>query len=413
MTETQSISNLAYKSAFGASEQDKTEVRAEIRQLAKERGIYPASIHELYLAFGRGEVSGFSTPACNIRALTYDTARLVFRLLKELKASAFIFEIARGELGYTDQTADEYSASILAAAVAEDWKGPVFIQADHTQFSAYKFKNMQETAINDLKDIIKKSIEAGFYNIDIDASTLVDLANPDLDKQQKNNYEMTALLTEYTRSLEPQGVTVSIGGEIGHIGGVNSTVGDFKAFIDGFKSKYQGVGLSKVSVQTGTSHGGTILPDGTMKQVNLDFNVLKDIGAVARQYGLGGPVQHGASTLPLDMFNRFPEVGTVEVHLATGFQNTVFNNLPGTMQKDIYDWTVKNCAADRKPEWNDDQLVYKMRKKANKPFKKVLWDLGESDKKKVMDALEAEFRTIFAKLNIKDSAAVVSRYVKP
>ena len=35
-------------------------------------------------------------------------------------------------------------------------------------------------------------------------------------------------------------------------------------------------------------------------------------------YGLAGAVQHGASTLPDELFHRFPAVETAEIHLATG-----------------------------------------------------------------------------------------------
>jgi len=41
---------------------------------------------------------------------------------------------------------------------------------------------------------------------------------------------------------------------------------------------------------------------------------------------MGGAVQHGASTLPDDMFDLFPKKGTMEVHLATGFQNIIFDS---------------------------------------------------------------------------------------
>lgn len=413
MKETQSIDRLAYQSAFGASEQDKITSRTRIRELAREKGITLSSIHGLYMAAGRGEVSGFSVPACNIRALTYDTARIVFRLLKKINASAFIFEIARGELGYTDQTADEYAASILAAAVAEEWKGPVFIQADHSQFSAPKFKATPEVAINDLKVLIKKAVEAGFYNIDIDASTLVDLDQKELDAQQANNYKMTALLTRYIREIEPEGVTISVGGEIGHIGGRNSTVSEFEAFMEGLRGNFEGTGLSKVSVQTGTSHGGTLLADGTMAKVNLDFEVLRTIGKVAREkYGLGGAVQHGASTLPLDLFDQFPKAGTIEVHLATGFQNIIFDNVPPALREKMHQWVLQSCAGERKPGVTDEQFIYKTRKKANKPFKKELWDLPETEKKPVLLALEKEFSALFSKLNIANTREVVEKFVK-
>jgi len=413
MKESQQIESLVAQSLFSADPGEKQSARSRIREMAKAAGIFPASIHELYMASGHGQIKGFSVPACNIRALTFETARVVFELLKEINAGAFIFEIARGELGYTDQTADEYATSVLAGTVAAGWKGPVFIQADHSQFSAPKFKATPEVAIQDLKDLIKKAIDAGFYNIDIDASTLVELDKATLDEQQKNNYEMTALLAQYVRQIEPQGITVSIGGEIGHIGGKNSTVEEFEAFIQGFRKRFSGIGLSKVSVQTGTSHGGMLLPDGTMAKVNLDFDVLRNIGKVAREtYGIGGPVQHGASTLPLALFDQFPASGTIEVHLATGFQNTLFDALPEALRTEMHGWVMENCAKERKEGWTDEQFIYKLRKKANGPFKKKLAGLDAQSKGKILDALKNDFTRIFDKLNIRDTRPTVDLYVK-
>src|SRR5882672_7788027 len=54
--------------------------RAAVLDQARSAGIYPASIHELYLARGRGEVPpSFTVPAINIRGAAYDTARALFR----------------------------------------------------------------------------------------------------------------------------------------------------------------------------------------------------------------------------------------------------------------------------------------------------------------------------------------------
>ena len=44
------------------------------------------------------------------------------------------------------------------------------------------------------------------------------------------------------------------------------------------------------------------------------------------QFESPGAVQHGASTLPEDAFHKFPEVETAEVHLATQFQNMVYDS---------------------------------------------------------------------------------------
>ena len=84
--------------------------------------------------------------------------------------------------------------------------------------------------------------------------------------------------------------------------------------------------ISKVSIQTGTSHGGVPLPDGSMAKVSIDFDTLDRLSTVARdEYGMAGCVQHGASTLPDDAFHHFPEHGTAEIHLATGFQNILYD----------------------------------------------------------------------------------------
>ena len=404
------IDTLVNASVFSPSDEEKIIARREIRMLAKQKGIYPASIHDVYMKYGKGELKGFTVPAFNVRNLTYDFSRLLFRLMKEKKVRYAIFELARGEVGYTGQSHDEYATTVLAAAVAEEWVGPVYIQADHTQFSAEKYALDPKGQEEVLKKFIKSAIDAGFYNIDIDASTLVDLKKMKLEEQQKENSNMTAVLTEYIRSIEPEGVTVSIGGEIGHIGGKNSTLEDFNAFMDGYLQKLQVSsfklqGLSKVSVQTGTSHGGTVLPDGTIKQAVVDFSVIESIGKIAQEkYRLGGVVQHGASTLPTSLFHRFPEVGTLEIHLATGFQNIIFEQMSESLKKEIYVWLDKNCAAEKKEGQTDEQFYYQTRKRANGPFKEKIWKMESDYKETVMQALETEVRLILHELKCENTA---------
>ncbi len=424
----ENINSLVNVSVFGNPENQKKS-RIKIRELAARAGIYPASIHTLYLGFGKGELGGFSVPAINIRNMTYDFARLVFRLAKELHIGPFIFEIARGEVGYTDQTHDEYATSVLAAAVSEQWKGPVFIQADHTQFSAPKFQEDPQGQLETLKSFIKSAIDAGFYNIDIDASTLVDLGKTSLNEQQKNNAEMTAALTAYVRSIEPSDVTVSVGAEIGHIGGKNSTVEEFEAFMQLFISDltsqfalfplikekyYKGTipHLSKISVQTGTSHGGIMLKDGSMQAVAIDFDVHTGIGKSAREkYGMGGPVQHGASTVPVEFFHKFVESKAIEVHLATGFQNIMYSAMPEQLKREMGTWLDANCASEKKEGQTHEQFLYVTRKKANKPFKKVLWQLSDEEKKPILQGLEKELRELFSQLHLENTDKMIKKYV--
>ena len=119
-------------------------------------------------------------------------------------------------------------------------------------------------------------------------------------------------MTKFIRQIEPKGVTVSVGGEIGEVGGSNSTVDDLRAFMTGYKKLLgSGVkGISKISVQTGTTHGGVVLPDGSIAKVELDFKMLEELSKAAREeYGMAGAVQHGASTLPEEAFSCSPRRG--------------------------------------------------------------------------------------------------------
>ena len=398
------IDELIYSAIFSPDESVKKTSRTSIRKLAEEKGIRLASINDLYMSIGQGKVSGFTVSAINVRTLTYDLVRQVFQIMMEKKVGPVIFEIARSEIKYTEQQPDEYTVSVLAAAIKENYVGKVFVQGDHYQFSAKNFAANKQDEIDKIKELIKKSIDAGFYNIDIDASTLVDLSKTELIEQQRNNYEMTALLTEYIRSIQPKEVVISIGGEIGHIGGVNSNVADFETFMDNYLKLIKDknlVGVSKVSVQTGTSHGGIPLPDGTIAEVKLDFNVLKSITESARsKYKIGGSVQHGASTLPNDLFHNFPTYNTLEIHLATGFQNIVYDHMDPKLKQEIYEWLKINCKDEQKEGQTEDQFLYKTRKKALGPFKNKIWTQEAKYKDDTLAALKKQFEYLFTQLNL-------------
>ncbi|MFU8772649.1 MAG: class II fructose-bisphosphate aldolase, partial [Anaerolineales bacterium] len=390
------------------------------RLAALEAGIYPASINDLYLARGRGEIpSSFTVPAMNLRALSFEAARSVFRAAKKLDVGAFIFEIARSEIGYTDQRPSEYATNIFAAAIVEGYTGPVFIQGDHFQVSAKRYAADAETELQIVYDLINEAINAGFFNIDIDTSTLVDLSQATIPAQQALNSQLSAMYTAYIRSVEPQGVTISVGGEIGEVGGQNSTEPELRAYMDGFQEELEKispgtVGLSKISIQTGTSHGGVVLPDGTIKEVSVDFNTLLDLSRVARkEYGMAGAVQHGASTLPEDAFGKFVESEACEVHLATNFQNMLFDRLPDALRQEMYAYLDEKHSDDRKADMTDEQFYYKTRKNAIGKFKSELWNLDKAKKDEIGQAWEDQFSKLFTLLAVVDTRKFVDQTIKP
>jgi len=393
----------------------KKQLAKRIFDIAHEEGIYPASIHEFYMARGRGEFGGFTVPAINLRSMTYDLARAIFRVAEKNGSGAFIFEIARSEIGYTDQAPIEYASMVLAAAIRERYSGPVFIQGDHFQVNAAKFKENPDKEIEGLKSLIVDAIGSGFYNIDIDSSTLVDLSKPDLKEQQLLNYDVCARLTQFIRSIEPRGITVSVGGEIGEIGHQNSTPEDLHAFMAGLEDKLEKglMGISKISVQTGTTHGGVVLPDGSIAQIKLDFNTLKTLSELARrEYGMAGAVQHGASTLPPEAFHKFAECETAEVHLATEFQNMIYESehFPDNLKKRMYEWLRINVAGEAKQGETEEQFLYKTRKKALGPFKKEIMGLPQQTRDAIAAEIEAKFEFLFKQLNIVNKRALVNKY---
>jgi fructose/tagatose bisphosphate aldolase len=410
------MDDLIYEAIFNPDEEKRKSLQRLVTEVAKQMGAVPSSIQSLYEEMGKN-YPGFTVPAMNIRGLTYDTSRVIFKKAMEKNVGAFIFEIARSEIGYTKQKPVEYSAVILAAAVKEGYVGPVFIQGDHFQLIRKNYLSGPDLEKNYIKGLIKEAIEAEFYNIDIDSSTLVDLDKPTLKEQQRPNFEIAAELTAYIRSLEPKGVTVSVGGEIGEIGGKNSTPDELRAYLDGFKETLtSGKGLSKLSVQTGTAHGGVVLPDGTLAKVKIDFDTLRQMSDAARkEYGLSGAVQHGASTLPDEAFHTFPETTTSEVHLATGFQNIVYDSpaLPASFRDEIYAYLKTECAKDRKEGQTDEQFFYSTRKKGFGTLKKKWWDLPANVKAPIMKEIEDKFDLLFRELRVVGSKDIVNKTVTP
>ena len=410
------IDSLVWTAVFGA-EQARGQARAAIRQAAASLGILPASILPLYRARGRGEVSGFTVPAVNIRMLAYDAARAAFRAAKTLDAGALIFEIARSEIGYTEQPPAEYAAVVLAAAIREEWDGPVFLQGDHYQTNAGKMKENPAKEIAAIEALIDEAIPAGFFQIDIDTSTLVDLSKPTLTEQQRQNFELAARFTKFIRSREPKQMPISVGGEIGEVGKENSTPEELRAYMDGYtKALDGGEGLAKVSVQTGSSHGGIVGPDGTVQRVSIDFETLRRISRVAREeYGLAGAVQHGASTLPPEFFGHFPDHDCAEIHLATEFQNMTCDHpsLPLALKREVERWVFENRGSERKPGETESQFLYKARKYAIGPFKEHFWNLPEGTRQAIGCSLEKKFSFLFEKLRIAGTREVVARYIKP
>jgi fructose/tagatose bisphosphate aldolase len=350
--------------------------------------------------------------------MAYDTARALFRARKKLDAGAVICEIARSEISYTGQRPAEYTFVILAAALREGWTGPLFIQGDHYQVNAKKYATGPAAEVQAVLELTGEALKAGFYNIDVDTSTLVDLGKPTHLEQQALNGRLCAEITAFIRQHEPNGVTVSVGGEIGEVGGKNSTAEELTAFVEVYGKELAKLapgkpGMSKISIQTGTSHGGMPLPDGTVAKVKLDFDTLQALSKLSREkYGFAGAVQHGASTLPQELFGEFTKRGACEIHLATEFQNMIFDHpgFPADLKKTIYDELRVSEAGERKPADTDEQFFYKVRKKALGGRKQELWSLPAETRRALGEKLEARFTFLLTQLGVQGTRKLAEQH---
>jgi hypothetical protein len=441
------IDSLVLQATFNPDKEVVDFCRCLIKEIAIKQGILLNSIFDFYKKKAKDNKK-ITVPAINVRGMAYNTGRAIFESARKNKVKILILEIAKSEIEYTGQRPLEFATSILAAAIKEGYQGFLFLQGDHFQIKAEKYKENALEEREKLKELICEAIKAGFYQIDLDMSTLVDWSATNYNNQQKINYQETALLTAYIRDLEKElgldklGIIINLGGEIGEIGkgiqGRNSIVEDLRAFMEGYIKEldvlskergYQLNGITKIAVQSGTKHGG--IRDekgGVIKEIKVSFNTLAELGRVARkEYGLAGVVQHGASTLDPCCFVLFTgraapksfkiseellnkknyeilsENPVAEVHLATAYQDTIFDHsiFPKELSDRIKKWVLENYP----PKDGEDQKksYISNRKNAWGYFKLELWSLPSEIQDELRKALVKQFsEDVFNNLGVKN-----------
>ena len=156
------------------------------------------------------------------------------------------------------------------------------------------------------------------------------------------------------------------------------------------------------------------LPDGSIAAVQLDFDVIRRLGEVARSYGLAGCVQHGASTLPDELFHHFPAVETAEIHLATGFQNLLFEHpaFPAELHRAIRRMVLRECRrraqAGRRPTNSSST------RPARRPSGRSSASCGTCETRdEILSALRRKVSFLFTELQVTGSNELIARYIKP
>ncbi|MDQ3008446.1 MAG: class II fructose-bisphosphate aldolase [bacterium] len=415
------VDTLVYQAHFGTPIQQ-TQAAVELRTMAREKGIVPSSLYKLYRARGKEQIpSNFTVPAMNLRGLSYLTAQAAFTAAQKSDTGLFIFELARSEMRYTAQNPEQLVSSVLAAALNTNWNKPVFIQADHVQPKAASPGIMKEGEKAAISDLIRECLDAGIYNIDLDGSTLVNPDEPTEYDQQRSNFTYTAEFVRLITEWQPAGVTPAIGFEVSEVGTHLSKSSQIAAFMTGFSDVYSTIGkmseffgFTKVAIETGTKHGGTVNRDGTPGPMLVDFERLQTLSLLARhKYGMAGAVQHGASTLSKDIFTKFPEYEAAEIHLSTGFQNLIMDHpyFPQDLIAKMYKWCDLHCSTDKRPDQSAAQFYVKTRKKAWGAYKEESWKLPPENLQHIKDSLENECLLYFESLNVTNTQNLLLEFV--
>jgi fructose/tagatose bisphosphate aldolase len=407
-----------------------------ILMAGNELGVIPTSIARLYDAMGRGEIDREMTvPAVNIRMNSYESATALFGAAAGMKVNALVQEIARSEIGYTSQRPVEYRSVIVAAALKAGYRGPVVLQGDHFQLNMKKMREGGDTAEKEMgavKEVMDEAVRAGFGSIDLDTSTLElrDHENLPVDEQLRPNFEAAAKLTLHARQLEKRYKlpwSLSLGGESGEVGTQRTSLEEYRAYQAGLQAelsrlaKESGLdklpGPNKISINTGTVHGGTPMPDGTIAEVNIGFDTLREIAEAARADGVI-VAQHGASTLDPKYFRMFVDYGVGEVHLATGFQNLTYDAMPASLYEKIADWLATGCESAagtfekvKAGKLTSAQAIYKERKRGAGHFKESIWRMDGEARGEAFESLYSQFAFLFEQLNVQDTIELVKRYV--
>ena len=154
-----------------------------------------------------------------------------------------ILEIARSEQTYTFQRPIDFATSVLAGAIAAGWQARSSSRATTTRSTP---RSTRPIPRSDDRGVCgcRLAVEAGYGNIDIDTSTLVDLSKPTLDEQQPQlrvppssprSSASSSRRRDRSRSAARSARSAS----------KNSTVEELRAYLDGFNEHF-GPGAARI-----------------------------------------------------------------------------------------------------------------------------------------------------------------------
>jgi len=352
--------------------------------------------------------------ACNPRIIP-GVANGIFRAAKDADA-ALIMELARSEcnhkVGYTGLTPATFSKFLYNAN--DEVKHDIWVlHADHIQIKKGTPEEIQE-----VKELIKEQIKAGYTSFCIDASHLFNFNGKTIEEELEPNIKATIEIGKFIQE-KMRGKDFGLEVEVGEIGrkdeeGMALTKPEEAVtFIK--KLKEAGINPNLIAIANGSTHGNDYDKNGNLiAQTTIDIERTKLIAKALNNNGFDVRIaQHGITGTPLDIIkNKFPHGDILKGNVATLFQNIVFDALKEhhpDLYNEMFEWVLKNHPIEGK---KPDEVFGKNGKYAPKVFFDRIYAMSDECKKEIEEkSYQAATEHIDA-FNSRGTASIVRKFLK-
>lgn len=245
----------------------------------------------------------------------------IMRAAEELDALvAFELTATEGGLdgGYTGQTPQLFSDTVIGYAETAKFSKPFIIHADHITV-----KNPSEEELIAAEALISAQIRAGYTSFAVDASY----------NSLQENISIVARLFRNLQEIHA-GLEVELG-EVAPVGAESSltTVAEVEEFLGALSAS--GISPHLLAINNGCKSGNYL--DGQL--VNIDLQRTGEIFETARKFGVNGLVQHGITGTPLRIVGKLAEYGIRKGNIGTLWQNVAHAGLPPDLVDEMRDWS--------------------------------------------------------------------------
>ena len=314
-----------------------------IYSIAWKLNIFPSSLQKIYKAQASHEIF----PQIKILSLdvtedSFENLRILFNSMNKEETKLLSFSINPKQM---DQTwFFPYITKILAAAIMEDYSGPIFLQTDNIYFDPLSFENDRDNLLDRLKKITQNAIKSGIYNLNLNASELIDPDKSVTSEKMLMNLKMVAMVTNlWVRNYQPNGITVSVSGKLGKLAVDFIQKDELKDYLkrlmkEGSRLRFNTAGddISKIVVDYRTGNKASADYLGSLKLI------------AQNEFGLGG------LALDLGEVNNISQITQLKNYEVCEIKARLVDNLKN---EKTYQEIIRTCDIQKKIDISDEYAM--------------------------------------------------------